>query len=243
MRITLNLATHPYVELRPLYQRLRVLAVLLLVTAALLGWILSTQRHKAAIAEAHAATLDSAIARTHSGRLQAEASMRQPDNAAVLAQAHFLNNLFLHKSFSWTAVMMDLEQVLPANVQVLTIDPVVAKDGTVTIHMRVAGPRDKAVTLVRNLEHSRRFRTPRIVAETAQAQNQNGRPNPEFEAASVANGVNFDVLAEYNPLEPHENKEATAENVQSATAQKNAAHNTRQVAHVSSRPVAGRSTP
>jgi type IV pilus assembly protein PilN len=133
--------------------------------------------------------------------------MRQPQNAAVLAQAQFLNNLFLHKSFSWTAVMMDLEQVLPTGVQVLNIDPVPAKDGSVTIHMRVAGPRDKAVTLVRNLEHSRRFLTPRIVGETAQ-QNQNGRPN--LEPVSDTNAVNFDVLAEYNPLQPREAKHGAA---------------------------------
>jgi type IV pilus assembly protein PilN len=177
MRVTLNLASHPYVELRPLYQRLR------------------------------ANTIESAITQAHNERQQAEASMRQPKNAAVLAQSQFLNNLFLHKSFSWTAVMMDLEQVLPPNVQVLNIDPVVAKDGSVTIHMRVAGPRDKAVTLVRNLEHSHRFLTPRIVGETAQSQNQNGRPSANFEPVSETSGVNFDVLAEYNPLQPREAKQ------------------------------------
>jgi type IV pilus assembly protein PilN len=206
MRVTLNLASQPYVELRPLYQRLRVVALLLLVTAGAMWWVLRTEQQKASVAHARATTIDSATTRTRNERQQAEASMRQPQNAAVLAQAQFLNNLFLHKSFSWTAVMMDLEQVLPANVQVLTIDPVVAKDGTVTIHMRVAGPREKAVTLVRNLEHSRRFRTPRIVGETAQSQNQNGRQNPNFEPVSTTDGVNFDVLAEYNPLQPREAK-------------------------------------
>ena len=209
MRITLNLATHPYVELRPLYQRLRVVALLLLVTGAFLWWVLRTQKQKATAAHARATTIETAITQTRSEREQAEASMRQPQNAAVLAQAQFLNNLFLHKSFSWTAVMMDLEQVLPAGVQVLNIDPVPAKDGSVTIHMRVAGPRDKAVSLVRNLEHSRRFRTPRIVGETSQAQNQNGRPVANFEPAAINNGVNFDVLAEYNPLEPRETKQTT----------------------------------
>lgn len=210
MRVTLNLASQPYVELRPLYQRLRVVALLLLVTAAVFWWVLRGEQQKAAEAHARASTIESAITQTRNERQQAEASMRQPQNAAVLAQAQFLNNLFLHKSFSWTAVMMDLEQVLPANVQVLNIDPVVAKDGTVTIHMRVAGPRDKAVTLVRNLEHSRRFRTPRIVGETAQSQNQNGRPSPNFEPVNEMTGVNFDVLAEYNPLEPRETKQRPA---------------------------------
>jgi type IV pilus assembly protein PilN len=207
MRITLNLASRPYVELRPLYQRLRVVALLLLITGAVFWWVLRSQQQKAAEAHARANTIESAITQTRNERQGAEASMRQPKNAAVLAQAQFLNNLFLHKSFSWTAVMMDLERVLPAGVQVLNIDPVVAKDGSVTIHMRVAGPREKAVALVRNLEHSRRFRTPRIVGETAQSPNQNGRPSANFEPVSATSGVNFEVLAEYNPLEPRETKQ------------------------------------
>ena len=65
--------------------------------------------------------------------------MRQPANAAVLDRAHFLNALFLRKSFSWTAVMMDLETVLPTGVQVTAIEPAVTADGDVIIRLRVAG--------------------------------------------------------------------------------------------------------
>jgi len=242
MRVTLNLASHPYVELRPLYQRLRVVALLLLVTGLVFWWILRTQQQKAAVAHGRASTIDSAITQTRDERQKAEASMRQPQNAAVLAQARFLNNLFLRKSFSWTAVMMDLEQVLPPGVQVLNIDPVPAKDGSVTIHMRVAGPRDKAVALVRNLEHSHRFRTPRIVGETAQGQNQNGRQNANFESVDVTNGVNFEVLAEYNPLEPKTVSQKSGATKTADAAQKKPARVGRHVAHVQ-KPAPGRSTP
>ena len=200
MRITLNLASRPYVELRPLYQRLRVLALLLLASGALFWWVLRSQEQKAQVAHAHVSAIQSSIARTQAERQQSEASMRQPPNSVVLTQSQFLNNLFLHKAFSWTAVMMDLEQVLPPGVQVLNIDPVVAKDGSVTIRLRVAGPREKSVALIRNLEHSRRFLTPRIADETAQNASRNGQVNADFQAVSVTNGVNFDVLAEYNPL-------------------------------------------
>ena len=77
MRVTLNLASHPYVELRPLYQRLRVVALLLLVTGAVFWWVLHTQQQKAAAAQARANTIESAITQAHNERLQAEASMRQ----------------------------------------------------------------------------------------------------------------------------------------------------------------------
>ena len=78
------------------------------------------------------------------------------------------------KAFSWTAVMMDLENVLPSGVQVLNIDPVISsKDGKVTIRLRVSGAHDQGgVDLVRNLEHSRRFLAPRLARETAENQSE-----------------------------------------------------------------------
>ncbi len=86
--------------------------------------------------------------------------MRQPANAQVLAQAEALNQLFDEKAFSWTLAMEDLETVLPGGVQVSTIEPVRDKDGHITLHLRVIGPRDRAVELVQNLEHSKRFLLP-----------------------------------------------------------------------------------
>ena len=91
--------------------------------------------------------------------------------------------------------------MLPSGVQVLNIDPVIAKDGKVTIRLRVSGAHDRGVDLVRNLEHSHRFLSPRLARETAES-NQNGRA---VEQVSTASNVNFDLLAEYNPLpEPAE---------------------------------------
>ena len=134
--------------------------------------------------------------------------MRQPANAAVLQQSQFLNNLFQRKAFSWTAVMMDLEQVLPSGVQVTAIEPQVAANGDVVIRLRVSGPRDRAVQLVRNLEHSRRFLQPRLSGEATQAR-ETGTQRPGTPASPVAapgapEGVQFDILANYNPLPPGE---------------------------------------
>ncbi len=197
MRITLNLASRPYLELRPLYQRLRLLMLLLVITAAALWWVLRTEHARAAAAQARVDAIQNSVTDVQRQRQRSEAEMRQPDNAAALAQAQFLNNLFLHKAFSWTAVMMDLEQVLPTGVQVMNIDPQIAKDGHVTIRMRVAGPRERAVELMRNLEHSRRFLQPRLVGEATQSNAQGAN----LQAVSTApNGVNFDILADYNPL-------------------------------------------
>ena len=135
--------------------------------------------------------------------------MRQPQNMAVLERSQFLNALFAQKSFSWTAVMMDLERVLPAGVQVTSIEPATSKSGEVNIRLRVSGDRDRAVQLVRNLEKSQRFVGPRLAGEAAQAQ-ETGR----VDASPVAMGsVEFDILSGYNPLPavPVKSDETTAQ--------------------------------
>ena len=214
MRIQLNLASRPYVELGPLYLRLRILIGLLLLVALPLWLLVSSERQKAAAAQARLDAVEMRIHALQSQKAAFQAQMREPQNAAVLSQAQFLNQLFANKSFSWTAVMMDLENVLPSGVQVLNIDPVPTKDGKVTIRLRVSGAHDKAVELVRNLEHSRRFLAPRLARETAENGQQNGNRQPE--QVSLASNVNFDLLAEYNPL-PEKAEKPAAKGEHTAT--------------------------
>jgi type IV pilus assembly protein PilN len=96
-------------------------------------------------------------------------------------------------------VMMDLEKVLPAGVQVTSIEPNIAKDGEVNIRLRVSGDRDRAVQLVRNLETSQRFLSPRLSSE--QAQTQDGANRASSAAQMVVPGaVQFEILSGYNPL-------------------------------------------
>ncbi len=208
MRISVNLATRPFIELRPFFLRLR----LIMAALAVLGIALALGAHvisaKAETQQIEMDRLRNLTIATQNAKLGTEQRMRQPANAEVLDRAHFLNAVFLGKSFSWTAVMMDLEDVLPAGVQVTSIEPAVTADGAVAIRLRVAGERDRAVQLVRNLERSRRFLQPRLGSESAQAKETVGangqRINP---LAPNLTGVplpppavEFEILAVYNPL-------------------------------------------
>ncbi len=203
MRIQVNLATRPFVELRPFFLRLRIIMAALVAA----GLLVALGAHVlSAKADRQGAELDGLRDKTIAAqgrKLRTEQRMRQPANAAVLDRAHFLNALFLRKSFSWTAVMMDLENVLPAGVQVTSIEPAVAADGNVIIRLRVAGERDRAIQLVRNLERSHRFLQPRLGSESAQAKETtavNGlRPIPGSVPTGPP-GVEFEILADYNPL-------------------------------------------
>src|SRR6185312_500598 len=109
MRISVNLASRPFVELRPLFARLRLAMAALLVIAVGLGFWLHALNGRARIAQAQMDTLKTQTRHFQQERQMNEARMRQPQNMAVLERSQFLNALFARKSFSWTAVMMDLE--------------------------------------------------------------------------------------------------------------------------------------
>lgn len=198
MQISVNLATKPFVELRPLFLRLRLTMGLLAVLAIGLGFGLHFLNIKAQAAQSRMDDLRGKTLAFQQERQKNESRMRQPQNMAVLARSQFLNDLFAKKSFSWTSVMMDLERVLPTGLQVTSIEPAIAKDGTVSIRLKVTGDRDRAVQLVRNLELSHRvvgseLKGERLKASTAT--NARGMIDP-----NAASGVEFDIVSGYNPL-------------------------------------------
>src|ERR1700733_1625817 len=208
MKITVNLATRPFIELRPIFLRLRIFMAVLAVVAvgALVASHILQKRLDAAQAQINA--VHAKVVAAQDEKRRNERRMREPANAAVLARAHFLNALFLRKSFSWTAGMMGLETVLPAGVQVTSIEPEPTSDGDVMIRLRVSGDRDRAVQLVRNLERSKRFLAPRLTGEAAQAKEPGTGAGPQNNNVAVNSlapaGVEFEILANYNPLPPGE---------------------------------------
>jgi type IV pilus assembly protein PilN len=207
MRISVNLATKPFVELRPLFARLRLAMIALVVLAVGLGFWLHALNGQGKVAQAQMDVLKTKTRHFQQERQMNEARMRQPQNMAVLERSQFLNALFARKSFSWTAVMMDLEKVLPVGVQVTSIEPVITKDGDVNIRLRVSGDRDRAVQLVRNLETSQRFVSPRLANEAAQKQGSQGGGVVQ---AAMPGAVEFDILSGYNPLPEADSKDKVA---------------------------------
>jgi type IV pilus assembly protein PilN len=242
MRISLNLATRPFVELRPLFARLRIAMAALAVLAIGLGIGLHILNKRAQAAEAQMNALKAQTLAVQTERQTNERRMQQPQNRAVLDRSKFLNALFARKSFSWTSVMMDLERVLPAGVQVTSIEPVVSSGGEVNIRLRVSGDRDRGVELIRNLEQSQRFLQPRVANETAQT-TEGKTPSAAQLAGIIPIGVEFEILSGYNPL-PASSKEKKTEKSDSETAAKpapaNSAHHT---SKAPSPPLPGRPVP
>lgn len=222
MRVSINLATRPYVELDRLLKQLRIAIAALAVVALALGIWLYSQSSKARQQQAELKALQAQEQKLQGERNANEARLRQPVNAATLSRNQFLNTLFQRKSFSWTAVLMDLEEVLPEGVQVSSIEPVPSPTGEVTIRMRVLGQRENTVQLVRNLEKSHRFIAPRLQGEAQQTAQRNastmganGLPQPAAVVTGAnglpaISGVEFEIVSGYNPLQSRVHEKAAA---------------------------------
>jgi type IV pilus assembly protein PilN len=195
MEITVNLANEPYIDSRPILRGLRIsMAITAVLTIAVVATaFLVHRRARETRGRNHAieASLDSLQAEQRAYR----SMMRATDVVEVAHQADELNQIFDAKAFSWTAVMQGLERVLPGKVQVTAIEPIRTKDGSTSLHLRVVGPHEKSVDLLRNLEGSRRFLQPRIVGESLANNQGAGQKSVAIDASTM---MEFDLMTDYN---------------------------------------------
>ncbi len=188
MRIDINLATRPYQDSRQFWTYWVTGLGLLALITALLVFMAATGYMRAGHDREQIAKLQSQIAAYDREKADAEAVLNQPQNRELREQSQFLNQLFERKSFSWTRVFEDLEQVMPAHLHVISIRPASA-DNNVQLKLVVGGDSQvQALDLVRKMENSRHFKQTRIIAEGfASEQSQTG------------DRVQFEIDAAYTP--------------------------------------------
>ena len=189
MRLNINLATKPYLDLRRILVQWGGLVLLLALCTAGLAWKAVSNWREASEVNARIAVLKTEIAALDRQHEQALALLRLPQNVPVLNTSKFLNGLIARKSFSWTRVFMQLEQIMPPRLHVVSISPELqTATSTVEVHLTVAGTsRDAAVELMKRLEQSSSFREARIVEESS----IQGHDSPDT--------VQFHVTAVYVP--------------------------------------------
>jgi type IV pilus assembly protein PilN len=192
MRVGINLATQPYEDTRRFWMRwglavtaLSLITLVLLYSAAIS--VISARKDRDLIHQR-----EQQIAARDQEKAHAEAELSLPQNRNTRDRSNFLNDAFQQKSFSWTRVFEDLEQVMPPRLHVVSIQPANAEDNQLQIKLVVAGEsRERAEDLVRKMEGSRRFQETHIESESAQqATNGNG------------DNVVFDITANYVPDVP-----------------------------------------
>ncbi|MFZ3262705.1 MAG: hypothetical protein WA172_01775 [Terriglobales bacterium] len=171
MRLDINLATRPYEDAREFWGRWGTGIVLLAVlTLGLIGWTVRSFEN-AGRDRHNIAQLQQQIAKRDQERAQAQAFLDMSANRSTRDQSQFLNGLIRRKAFSWTSVFEDLEQVMPANLHVVSLRPEFNDQNEMLLDMRVVGDnRAAAVELVQRMEGSKHFQSAQLLQEGAQSE-------------------------------------------------------------------------
>ena len=186
MRFDLNLATHPYEDSRRFYGQWVPLLVLLTVLAFGLSWFAYSQYAEYRRQNRELGELKNKIAELEKVKAEATEILDRPDNSGTRDQAAYINDLFRKKAFSWTQVMADLEKIMPAQVQVVSIKPTLTPEGALEFTLVVnTRQRDHGIELVRRMEGSRRFAYPQIRAEHAQAEGKSNEMEYALEIGAL----------------------------------------------------------
>lgn len=227
MRININLASNPYEAAREYARRMTMLlGVLVLVTVGLVGYILY-QRGTTRDIDQQISQTRQEIASLDAEKVQAQSILNQPQNRDVADQSAFLNNLFARKALSWTQVFAQMEKLMPANIHVVSMKPEFNRDNQLVLRVVVVTPsRDKAVELVKHMEDSPHFRSPRVESENAVGEGASG---------AVGGNTQFEIAAVYVPFS--DDSDAVPEEAPVKKAGKKSAANTPAVAP---RPEGGR---
>jgi Tfp pilus assembly protein PilN len=172
MRLDINLATRPYEDAREFWGRWGLgVGLLGVLTLLLLGLTVSDWR-KAGKDRQDIAQLEAQIAERDNERAKAQAYLDMAANRSTRDQSQFVNGLIQRKSFSWTRVFEDLEQVMPPNLHVVSLRPELNEQNQMELDMRVAGDnRSAAIELVHRMEGSRHFQGTQLVSESEAGQN------------------------------------------------------------------------
>jgi type IV pilus assembly protein PilN len=182
MRLNINLSSKPYEDSRQFWVYwgtglfLVGLATALLVFLAVTGFIEASRDRQ------QIANLKSELAKYDQEKTQAIAMFNLPQNRIVRDRSRFLNELFARKAFSWTLVFEELEQVMPAHLHVISINPGISDENQLELKLVVGGDtQEQALDLVRKMEGSKHFRQTRIEAEKFAEEAANNRDRVQFD--------------------------------------------------------------
>ncbi|HXM11783.1 MAG TPA: PilN domain-containing protein [Terriglobales bacterium] len=166
MRLDINLATRPYEDAREFWTRWGLgVGLLAVLTVFLLGWTVKAWT-EAGRDRQDIARIETEIAERDSERAKAQAFLDLASNRSTRDQSQFLNGLIQRKAFSWTRVFEDLEQVMPPNLHVVSLQPELSDENQMKLEMKVVGDsRSAAIELVHRMEGSKHFQDAQLQSE------------------------------------------------------------------------------
>ena len=138
MRVPINLASEPFKRKRATVVITAICGIALLALAAVQTYLILAERERASESREAVAALTAQQDAVNKEQTQIDATLRQPENAAVLEQSLLLNSLIERKSISWSHLLADIEGVFPNGARLLQIRlPQINSRNEVTLDMEV----------------------------------------------------------------------------------------------------------
>jgi type IV pilus assembly protein PilN len=173
MKVSLNLATHPFGRNRLFYVVSGLAAAVLLGCALFMISIFIHSYRASPELVRRTETYRNQLAALTQKQAELEAILHRPENSLVLIRSMFLNQLLYRKGISWTRTFADLEQLMPPRVRLISIRPQINPDNQVGLEMQVgAETREAFIEFLKGLESSALFHDPVLHGDTPPTENQ-----------------------------------------------------------------------
>ena len=177
MRIELNLASRPVGNLRRFYVLAGTGVVLLALLATAQATIFFRDWWSGREVSQQTERLRGEVRRLEAEQEKFEQQLEEPQAKEVMGRSDFLNAQILHKSVSWTQILMDLEELIPDRVLVVSIRPEIVERSQVRLEMLVAGESmGQLLEFLRRIESSAKFGTP-VLSQEVPAQDDARDPS------------------------------------------------------------------
>lgn len=187
MKVRLNLATSPLENHRRFISSAALLGTVATLALVLLSWHAYTVWRADRDHRNKMARLGREMADFERRRRELEDYFNRPDTLKKRDRAAFLNGLIEQRSFPWTKIFVDLEEVLPEGVRVVSIAPKMDA-GRVEVKLVIGAMTDEGkLKFLRALESSKEFSHVQVLAES--------RPTTH---ASETDRVRLDLVALYS---------------------------------------------
>jgi Tfp pilus assembly protein PilN len=201
MRLSINLASQKYEDVRQFYVRwsiaIAVSALLMLVLVGLAWRNFSNSSESGKRIK----QLQAEIAELQKQRAEAEAISNLPENHDVTAQKNYWNRQINRRQLSWTQLFNDLQRIMPARAFLSSVVPEITKDNRLKLTLVVMGDtHENGLELQKKMEKSDRFRSPQITNELTQTQGRSEIPLYKFE-----------IVTYYAPASPMQGHTANRE--------------------------------
>ena len=165
IQININLSSKPFIN----YRKFAVITVsLLLLLASVSYWNISSYRTVHSRTEKVNRVLADSQAQMEKlvmEEQQIRGRLQKPETTEFLDLVNYVNLLINRRTFSWTRLLNDLETLIPANVQIVSIRPkIVDKELGIEITANARDSQDY-IEFISNLESSGKFYSVNPLAE------------------------------------------------------------------------------